>query len=193
MLCTILRHVDAAEEPRQADRIRLRLRRLNLLATELSREYGALVIDLDRMLADIGAARLDTDYRLDGAVVPDVAGKAVALTIVANALDGFVPVEAQDAARAILERYHPEIGAAPRMKQTSMVALGRGRRKQRVSTVTDPIQENQAGWLMRQVLMRRIGPGEAMTKLAQAVRNRGARQTTALLASGIVRLFRQQP
>ena len=40
----------------------LRIRRLNRLAADLSREYGIMVIDLDRDLADIGGRRLQTDY-----------------------------------------------------------------------------------------------------------------------------------
>jgi hypothetical protein len=192
MICTILRHVEAAGDPEKADRIRLRLRRLNLLATELSREYGALVIDLDRILADIGARRLQTDYRLGGAAAVDVAGKAVALSVVANALDAFAPVDVQDAARGVLEKYRPAVGMAPEIKMTNVMALGHGRRKQIVSTVTDTVQENHAGWLVRQVLKRQIGLGEAFDRLVQAVRHRGARQSAALLVSGILRLFRPQ-
>src|SRR5207244_6647641 len=105
MICTILRHVEGETDREKADHTRRRLRQLNLLATELSREYGALIIDLDRILADIGAGRLNTDYRLGGAAAVDVAGKAVAVSIVAHALDAFAPVDVQDAARAVLESY----------------------------------------------------------------------------------------
>jgi hypothetical protein len=192
MICTILRHVEAAGDPETGNRLRVRLRRLNLLATELSREYGALVIDLDRTLADIGARRLETDYRLGGAAAVDVAGKAVALSVVANALDAFAPVDIQDAARAVLEKYRPAVGLAPEIKMTNLMVLGPGRRKQHVSTVTDAVQENHAGWLVRQVLKRQIGPGEAFNRLVQAVRRRGARDSAALLISGIARLIRPQ-
>jgi hypothetical protein len=192
MICTILRHVEAAGDPEKADRTRVRLRRLNLLATELSREYGALVIDLDRVLADLGARRLETDYRLGGAAAVDVAGKAVALSVVANALDAFAPVNVQEAARGILEKYRPAVGLAPEIKMTNLMALGPGRRKQIVSTVTNAVQENHAGWLVRQVLNRQIGPREAFDRLTLAVRRRGARESAALLISGIVRLIRPQ-
>jgi hypothetical protein len=192
MICTIFRHVEVADDPEKADQIRLRLRRLNLLATELSREYGALVIDLDRILADIGARRLQTDYRLGGAVAVDVSGKAMALSVVTNAIDAFAPVDVQDAARVVLEKYRPALGLAPEIKMTNLIALGSGRRKQLVSTVTDAVQENHAGWLVRQVLNRQIGLGEAFNRLAQAVRRRGARESAALLVAGIVRLIRPQ-
>jgi hypothetical protein len=73
MICTIFRHVATTLDPEKADHTLRRLRQFNLLATELSREYGALVIDLDRVLADIGGRRLSTDHRLGGATVVDVA------------------------------------------------------------------------------------------------------------------------
>jgi hypothetical protein len=192
MICTILRHFEGETDREKADHTRRRLRQLNLLATELSREYGALIIDLDRILADIGARRLNTDYRLGGAAAVDVAAKAVAVSIVANALDAFAPVAAQDAARAILESYRPSVATGPEIKPTNLMALGRGRRKQLASTVTDTVQENHVVWLIRQVLSRQIGPSEAFDKLVQAVRRRGARESAALLASGIARLFRSQ-
>jgi hypothetical protein len=192
MICTILRHVGATGDADEAARIRRRLRQLNLLATELSREYGALVIDLDRILADIGAQQLETDYRLGGAAVVDVAANAMALCIVTNALDAFAPVDIQDAARAMLESHRPAVGLAREQMVTNVLALGRGRRKQRVSTVSDVVQENHVVWLLRQVLKGQIGSREALEKVNQAVRRRGARESAALLFSGVGRLFKPQ-
>lgn len=193
MICTIFRHVATALDPEKADHTRRRVRQLNLLATELSREYGALVIDLDRVLADIGARRLNTDHRLGGGTVVDVASQAVALSIVANAVDAFVPVDVQDVTRTILEKGRPVVGLAPEIKMTNVMTLGRGRRKQLVSTVTDNLQENHIVWQIRQVLAGQIGPREAIDKLAQAIRRRGARESVALLFSGIMRLFKAHP
>lgn len=190
MICTILRHVATENVAESANRIRRRLRQLNLLATELSREYGAFVIDLDRILADVGARRLETDYRLRGPIAVDVASKAVAIGIVANALDNFASVEAQDAARVVLDNYRPAVALPTEFKPLNMIALGQGRRKQFVSTVIDTVQENYVGWLIRQVLKRQLGLGEAFQKLVQAVRRRGARESAALLLSGIKQLFR---
>jgi hypothetical protein len=190
VICTILRHVDAAGDLERADRIRRRLRQLNLLATELSREYGALVIDVDRLLADIGARRLETDYRLGGKAAADVASKAVALCIVTNALDALAPIEIQDAARAILESYRPSVGLATDQMMTNLLALGRGRRRQRVATVTNDVQENHVGWLVRQVLKGQIGGREALDRVTNAIRRRGARESAWLLISGVARTFR---
>ncbi len=192
MICTVLRHVGSSVDSEKADRLRRRLRQLNLLATELSREYGALVIDLDRTLAHIGARRLKTDYRLGGEIASDVAANALALGIVANALDVFVSVEAQDAARVVLEARRPIVDEAPEFRPAELVALGKGRRKQRASTVVDQVQENHVGWLVRQVVKGQIAPGEAANRLVQAVRRRGARESASLLFSGIAQLFRPQ-
>jgi hypothetical protein len=155
----------------------------------LSHEYGAIIIDLDRILADIGAHNLNTDYRLRGAAAVEVAGNAIARSIVANALDVFVSVEVQDAACAVLEQNRPAIGPAP-IAPTNLMAMGKGRRKQLVSTVTNMVQEDHVGWLVRQFLTRQIGPGEAFAKFLQAVRRRGACDSALLLISGVAQMFR---
>lgn len=190
MICTILRHVDAAGDSERADRILRRLRKLNLLATELSREYGALVIDIDRSLADIGARRLETDYCLGGRVAAEFASKTMALCIATNALDAFAPVKTQDAARAILDGYRPSVGLATDQMMTNLMALRHGRRRQHVATMTDEVQENHVGWLVRQVLNGQIGGGEAFGKLASAMRRRGARESVRLLISGVSRVLK---
>ncbi len=190
MICTILRHVDAAREPDGAEAIRRRLRKLNLLATELSREYGALVIDIDRVLADLGARRLETDYRLGGAVAAEFASQTMALCIATNALDAFAPVKVQDAARAILEGHRPSLGLASDQMMTNLMAMAHGRRRQRVATTTDEVPENHVGWLVHQVLKGRIGGREAFGKLAGTVRRRGLRESAELLVSGVSRMLR---
>jgi hypothetical protein len=191
-ICTLLRHVESEDDIEGADRIRRRLRQLNLLATELSRAYGALVIDLDRVLADVGARRLETDYRLGGKAAVELASNAVAVCVVANALDAFVPAEIQDAARLILESERPSVGLTTDQMMTNLMAMGQGRRKQRVATVTAEVQENHVGWLVRQVLKGQIGRREALDKLTGAVRRRGARESAWLLISGVARMARTQ-
>jgi hypothetical protein len=190
MICTILRHVDATTDAERAPRIRRRIRKLNLLATELSRQYGAFVIDLDRVLADVGGRRLKTDFRLGGTMAAEFAGKTVALSIATNALDAFAPVKIQDKARAILEGEQPTAGIANEQMMTDLMALGHGRRKQRVATLTDAVQEDHVGWLVSQVLKGRIGGREAFGRLTGAIRRRGARQSASLLVSGVSRILR---
>jgi hypothetical protein len=187
-ICTILRHVEGGDDAPGSDRIRRRLRQLNFLATDISREHGALVIDLDRVLADTGARRLETDYRLGGEMAAEVASKAVAVCIVANGLDGFASAEIQDAARVILESSRTAAGLTTDQMMTNLMAMGQGRRKQRVATVTAEVQENHVGWLVRQVLKGQIGHREALEKLSGAVRRRGARESAWLLISGVARM-----
>jgi hypothetical protein len=191
MVSTILRHVPPGEDPGRVDALRLRIRRLNLLATELSREFGAFVIDLDRVIADIGAIHLQTDYRLGGEIAPAVAGNAMALCIVANALDDFVAFELQDKARAILAAYRPPVGAVIEIKPHELMALGRGRHRQRVQTVTDAHQDGHASWVIKQVLNGQIGPREAADKFVQAIQKRGVKESLVLLASGAARLAKR--
>ena len=186
---TVLRHVAEDEDPKLADERRIRIRRLNLLAAEISRRTGAYVIDIDRALAHIGARSLATDYRLNGEVAAEAAGYVIASTLLTNALDAHVSVEVQDAALTSLTESRQEIGQSGSALKKNVLALGKGRRKQIVSPVISPIQENHAGWLVRQVLRGEITPGNALHRLGQAVRRRGVRESAGLLASGISRQF----
>jgi hypothetical protein len=192
MICTILRHVPMSEDRAQVEQLRVRIRRLNLLTIEISQALGAFVIDLDRILADVGALRLQTDFRLGGPAAIDLCGQSVALCLVTNALDDHAPFDQQDAAKATLLKYQPMIGLPAEIRPPDMVSLGKGRRKQTVATVIDTVQENHVGWLIGQVLKRHISPGEAAGRLIQAVRRRGARESAALLVSGVARMIRQR-
>jgi hypothetical protein len=196
-ICTIFRHVGGEEESQRAKDLRIRTRRLNLLAAEISRESRAYVIDLDRVLADIGARRLQTDYRLAGAAALETAAHFMALTLLTDGLDALVPFEIQDAARAILIPLRPAIDAAYGAKaevtpKKNLLSMGQGRRKQLVSPVVDSDQENHVGWLIRQVLHGNIGPAAALDKLVQAVRRRGLRESALLLASGLAKPIRRK-
>jgi hypothetical protein len=191
-ICTILRHMDRSAEPEDANARLIRIRRLDLLAAEISRETGAFVIDIDRVLADIGARRFQTDYRLTGNAAAEMAGHFIALTLIDNACDAFVAFEVQDAAKTILSSCRPAIAAGDRAMpdvtlKKDLVSLGKGRRKQIVSVVAYTVEDNYAGWLVRQVLLGAIGPGEAITRLFHAVRRRGFWESAVLLASGLSR------
>ncbi|MDE8349753.1 MAG: hypothetical protein POG74_09770 [Acidocella sp.] len=104
-ICTLLRHVpsDLSSAPARMTRIR----RLNLLALNLSRELGVLVADVDRDLADIGARNLQTDYRLQGPYAAQAAGKSLAMTMLLVGLDDLVPFEMQEAARHLVKTFKP--------------------------------------------------------------------------------------
>ncbi len=190
--CTILRHVGPDVETKLAEALRLRIRRLNLLAAEMSRELGLFVVDLDRAVADAGARQFQTDYRLGGEAAAAMAGHFMALTLLTNGLDAVVPFEIQDAAREFLTSCRPAIAGVERAPgeltlKKDLLALGHGRRKQTVATVAYTVEDNYAGWLVGQVLRGTIGPGEAMQRLVQAVRRRGVKESAAMLASGLSR------
>jgi hypothetical protein len=83
-----------------------RIRRLNLLAPELSHDLDVGVIDFDRMLGDIGAQTLETDYRLGGAGAREVAAYTIVTTLLRGGLDDRVPDEVIERVRAIADRIH---------------------------------------------------------------------------------------
>lgn len=187
-LCTIFRHVDELDDEELAQPLRHRIRQLNLLATEISREHGVFVIDLDRALADIGARRLETDYRLLGEAAVVAAKEVVATCIATNGLDALVSPEVQELTVAALASSRPATGLTTDQMMTNLMALGQGRRRQRVATVTAEVQENHVGWLVRQVLKGQIGRREAIEKLSSAIRRRGARESAWLLMTGVARM-----
>lgn len=188
MICTVFRHVDSGEDPARSEKIRVRIRRLNLLATELSREFGIVVVDLDRSLADVGALRLNTDYRLRGTEAADVGGETLARCLLANALDDYVPFDIQESALGLLpsrrSAYGPGLQVAPR----DFIIFGAGRRRQVAAAIPDMVEGNQVGWLVRQVLKRRIGPQEALIRVMRVARHHGVRKTLGKLLSGVSHL-----
>lgn len=94
LLCTVFRHVtDPAPDSRQLTRERIR--RLNLLAIELSHDTGATVVDFDRVFAHLGARPLATDHTLTGRVAAEVAAHALVANILDAGLDDIVPAEVQ--------------------------------------------------------------------------------------------------
>ncbi len=191
-ICTVLRHIGPEETPETAAELAIRIRRLNLLAAEISRETGVYVIDLDRVLADIGARRLQTDYRLAGKAATGMVSHVIALTLVNNAFDALVPFEVQDAAKEILASGRPAVPGHDCDKpavtlRKDVMSVGQGRRKQIVSPVSYTVEDNYAGWLVRQVLRGTIGPADALQRLVLAVRRRGIRESLVLLAAGLSR------
>lgn len=189
-ICTVLRHVGSDVAPETAESRRVRIRRLNLLAADISRESGAFVIDLDRALADIGARRFQTDYRLGGNSAAEMAGHYIAQTVVSDTLDAFVSPEVQEATSAILASNRPAVdeqagGKIETVLRKDVLSLGHGKRKQMVQPVHITVEENYAGWLVGQILSGSIGPAEAWRRLVMAVRKRGVFNSTALLFSGL--------
>lgn len=100
LLCTIFRHV-AAPVADVADarlRMRERIRRLNLMAIDLSHDTGAGVVDVDRAFSHVGARPLATDHRLTGRAAAEVAAHTIVAGILGAGLDDVVPPEVQERA-----------------------------------------------------------------------------------------------
>ena len=101
-LCTVFRHVPRGAPEQLPDgraATTERIRRLNLLAAELSHDTGAGIIDIDRAFAHHGAQALKTDYRLSGAMAAEVAAHAIVWSVLSVGLDDAVAPEVQ--ARAL--------------------------------------------------------------------------------------------
>lgn len=99
-LCTIFRAVRGARADRSsAPALALieRIRRLNLMAIDLSHDIGVNIVDIDRIFAHVGALEVGSGYRLSGALAEEVAGYAIVAALLNMALDDLVPP-------AILER-----------------------------------------------------------------------------------------
>jgi hypothetical protein len=193
-ICTVLRHVSASEEAGQGESKRVRIRRLNLLAAEISRETGIYVIDLDRNLADMGAGPLQTDYRLGGGHASEAAAKFIALAVISAGLDTFVPFEVQDRAKATVSELQIDLPsrqvAAPDIKPSNVLALGTGRRKQVVQTVVDTNTESHTGWLLQLMLSRQFGIADAVTKLKDSIARRGWRASLLMILAALQQLWR---
>jgi len=98
MICTVFRHVSERLTP-SGPAILERIRRLDRMAAELSRDLGVTVIDIDRAFAHIGARALGTDYRLNGRLAAEVAGHGLAWSLLALGLDDVIAPEVQERAR----------------------------------------------------------------------------------------------
>jgi len=168
------------------------IRRLNLEAVELSRTLGVFVVDLDRTLADVGGLALGTDYRLESGGAAATGGRAFALCVATNGLDAFLPFEAQERVKARIESRSDAARPAMDLSPANLVALGEGRRRQRVEVTTHAVQQSHVNWLVDQVICGRIAPGEAAWRLASAIRRRGARASFRLLLAALLRSTQRQ-
>lgn len=100
-LCTVFRHVTGRGSS-PADETLEAIRRLNLLAIELSHRHGVGVIDIDRAMAHFGARTLRSDFRLAGRGAEVVAGHAIAHALLGYGIDELGDPVLQDKARGML-------------------------------------------------------------------------------------------
>lgn len=190
---TVFRRVPDRASP-EGRELLLQIRRLNLLATELSREFGAFVVDIDRVLANVGGLAVGGNFRLGSAASAQLAAEELALSLATNGLDDAVPFAAQEKIRSSIEarRVSPQLNTT--LSPNDLVSLGgsSARRRQRVSIAIDSDQQGHVGWLARQVLNGRIGWRDALHRLVMAIRRRGLRESIRLLASACAQLIQRR-
>jgi hypothetical protein len=180
-IMTVFRHVgDVPSE--QVNALRLRIRQLDRLVADLSREFGVMVIDIDRDFANLGACNLQTDYRMAGVYAPRVAAKTIALAVLSMGLDAFVPFEAQDAAKALVanDEITLAVPLTTEVKPSNILSMGTGRNRQSVKTIVDTNSEHHAGWLVHLLLTGQFSLGDALAKVRGSIARRG------LLASAVM-------
>ncbi len=193
---TIFRHVAPEEWGEKTERLRVRIARLNLFAAEISCETGCNVIDIDRVLADIGAQVLHTDYRLAGQYAVEAVATSIVLTLLSLGLDEYAPYESQEAARAAIatqwSSWKNQLAPSHEMIQPGVMSVSVGRRKQRVSLVVNAVQKKHVSRLLRGVLTRQISLADAFAKLARAIDRHGWRESFASLFAGAITLLRDR-
>lgn len=104
LLCNLFRHVPDRTRSSGATAMLTRIRELNLLAVRLSHRTGISVVDVDRVMAGLGARSLASDYRLGGTRGAGAAGYAVAHCLLRCGLDDFI---AADVLERALQRLGP--------------------------------------------------------------------------------------
>ena len=100
-VCTIFRHVPGSlDSSDQHDTPSVeRIRRLNLLAAELSHDLGIAVVDVDRVFAHIGARNVQADYRMNSTIAAETAAYAIVSSVLASGLDDLIAPDVQERAR----------------------------------------------------------------------------------------------
>jgi len=181
-LMTVFR-VTAPDEATAARRERIR--RLNLLAAKLSREMGALVIDVDRTFADLGARTIDCDHRLMGERAEETLAGLIASTIAAYGLDAWATPEVQEAALARLAAQSPAARAPERLSVfgAGLIPVRSGGRVQTAEVVRrDP---SQLGHYIRHIMRGQMSLGEALSQVRGAIAKRGLRYCLEMVVKGL--------
>ena len=167
-LCTIFRHAPGPDA-----RVPIAsIRKLNLLALELSRELGVFVVDVDRALADAGARSFETDYRLQGPLAAEAVAREIVVTLVATGFEAAFSREAQVRLKALLEGWSPAWSAAWRDAPASAV---NDRRARTTSALGGALSSSdaQAALALRQLARGQMSLREGFGLAARMVRERG--------------------
>ena len=100
LICTIFRHVDPSLDHARREALREHIRRLSLMAMEISHDTGANVIDFDRTLAHVGGRTLESGCRFESDAAIEVGARALVRGMLAVARDETIPPEAATCAEA---------------------------------------------------------------------------------------------
>ncbi len=100
-VCTTFRHIakNVSRSDEHGTPSIERIRRLNLLAADLSHDLGIAVVDIDRIFAHIGAQHVQADYRMNGAIAAETAAYAIVSSVLASGLDDLIAPDVQERAR----------------------------------------------------------------------------------------------
>ncbi|HWF01308.1 MAG TPA: hypothetical protein VG248_16025 [Caulobacteraceae bacterium] len=185
-VCTVFRHVARDVEPAYAQALRRRIRRLNLLAAELSRETGCLVADVDRVMAHVGGLQLGADYRLEGAPATEFLARFFASAIAENGLDSFLPFEVhQQVVNWLAQR--PALASAGAAAAVGGLILDAGPRGRRAGGT----RVDRAAWYLRQALAGRMSAREISERLARSIVRRGLGGSVRLIFGSVALALRR--
>lgn len=163
-VCTVFRHVPPDAPPG----LRARIRKLNLLAAELSRATGVFVIDVDRSLADVGARAYATDFRLGGPYATEAVAREIAVTLLGTGFDAAFPREARDLLKAMLAGWQPAHAPVVDLSAAFRPAMPENRTITQFAT-----KEAQAADFLAQALRGKLRPRAVVDAARRVIRRDG--------------------
>jgi hypothetical protein len=175
-LCTVFRHV-APDAPAG---LRARIRKINLLAAELSRETGLFIIDIDRSLADVGARAYDTGFDLKGPYATEAVGHEIAATLLGTGFDASFPREVRDQIKAMMADWHPLHAPTVDLSAAFRPDGALSRAVPKFATI-----DAQAADFLTQALHGRIRPGDLLAAVRKVIRRDGLGGFVRLVWRGV--------
>ena len=177
-VCTVFRHVPPDATPG----LRARIRKLNLLAAELSRATGLFVIDVDRSLADIGARAFATDFRLTGPYATEAVAREIAATFLGTGFDAAFSREARDLLKAMMADWQPAHAPMVDLSASFRPAGPESRTVTRFST-----KEAQVADFLGQALRGRLRPRAVLEAAGKVIRRDGLGGFVRLAWKGLLK------
>ena len=182
-ICTVFRHAAGPDGRAKLARIR----KLNLLALELSRETGAFIVDLDRMLADAGARSYEADYRLTSPLATEAVAREIVRTLVATGFDAAYPRPAQYGLSEMLDGWRPPRATPPGATTcpwSDPLARNAAAIRADFSTLDD-----QAAFALRRLVRGQIPSREGFRLAASMIRKHGVKSAMTTAWRGARRLL----